>query len=44
MRGAYLLDIFANAVTTGEYLTGQPMKFKSVCKFKVCSGTYARRE
>lgn len=34
--GAFLLDIFANAVTPQEYLTGEPMKFKSVCKFKVC--------
>lgn len=34
-RGSYLLDIFANAVTPTEYLTGAPMKFKSVCKFKV---------
>lgn len=34
-RGEFLLDIFANAVSAGEYLTGQPMKFKSVCKFKV---------
>uniref|UniRef100_A0A914W6V1 LIM zinc-binding domain-containing protein n=1 Tax=Plectus sambesii TaxID=2011161 RepID=A0A914W6V1_9BILA len=34
-RGSMLLDIFANAVTAGEYLTGQPMKFKSVCKFKI---------
>lgn len=33
--GAFLLDIFANAVTPREYLTGEPMKFKSVCKFKV---------
>lgn len=33
--GAFLLDIFANAVTPEEYLTGEPMKFKSVCKFKV---------
>lgn len=33
--GAFLLDIFANAVTPQEYLTGEPMKFKSVCKFKV---------
>lgn len=33
--GAFLLDIFANAVTPKEYLTGEPMKFKSVCKFKV---------
>lgn len=35
--GAFLLDIFANAVTPQEYLTGEPMKFKSVCKFKVRS-------
>ena len=36
--GSLLLDIFANAVTPQEYLTGEPMKFKSVCKFKiVCS-------
>jgi hypothetical protein len=36
--GQLLLDIFANAVTPQEYLTGEPMKFKSVCKFKiVCS-------
>lgn len=34
--GAFLLDIFANAVTPQEYLTGEPMKFKSVCKFKIC--------
>lgn len=33
--GSFLLDIFANAVTPQEYLTGEPMKFKSVCKFKV---------
>ena len=33
--GAMLLDIFANAVTPQEYLTGEPMKFKSVCKFKI---------
>lgn len=33
--GAFLLDIFANAVTPQEYLAGEPMKFKSVCKFKV---------
>ncbi|XP_067124592.1 hillarin-like [Centruroides vittatus] len=33
--GDLLLDIFANAVTPREYLTGEPMKFKSVCKFKV---------
>lgn len=30
-----LLDIFANSVSTDHYLTGQPIKFKSVCKFKV---------
>uniref|UniRef100_A0A0N5AH95 LIM zinc-binding domain-containing protein n=1 Tax=Syphacia muris TaxID=451379 RepID=A0A0N5AH95_9BILA len=30
-----LLDIFANAVSPGHYLTGQPIKFKSVCKFKI---------
>ena len=33
--GAFLLDVFANAVTPKEYLTGEPMKFKSVCKFKI---------
>ncbi|XP_013784133.1 hillarin-like [Limulus polyphemus] len=33
--GAFLLDVFANAVTPQEYLTGEPMKFKSVCKFKI---------
>ncbi|GFQ98102.1 hillarin [Trichonephila clavata] len=33
--GSLLLDIFANAVTPREYLTGEPMKFKSVCKFKI---------
>ncbi|KAL1110495.1 hypothetical protein AAG570_008023, partial [Ranatra chinensis] len=33
--GSFLLDIFANAVTPTEYLTGEPMKFKSVCKFKI---------
>jgi len=30
-----MLDIFANSVSTEHYLTGQPIKFKSVCKFKV---------
>lgn len=30
-----LLDIFCNAVSADHYLTGQPIKFKSVCKFKV---------
>lgn len=33
--GAFLLDIFANYITPQEYLTGDPMKFKSVCKFKI---------
>lgn len=33
--GAFLLDIFANSVTPKEYLTGEPMKFKSVCKFRI---------
>lgn len=33
--GALLLDVFANAVTPREYLTGEPMKFKSVCKFRI---------
>ena len=32
---AFLLDIFANSVTPKEYLTGEPMKFKSVCKFRI---------
>ncbi|OQV22778.1 putative Kyphoscoliosis peptidase [Hypsibius exemplaris] len=35
LSGSYLLDIFANAVTPAEYLAGDPMKFKSVCKFRV---------
>lgn len=30
-----LLDIFCNSVSTDHYLTGQPIKFKSICKFKV---------
>lgn len=30
-----LLDIFCNSVTNNHYLTGQPIKFKSICKFKV---------
>lgn len=30
-----LLDIFANAVSSEHYLTGTPIKFKSICKFKV---------
>jgi hypothetical protein len=38
--GAFLLDIFANAVTPREYLTGEPMKFKSVCKVRLVS-TYS---
>uniref|UniRef100_T1J1X0 Phosphatidic acid phosphatase type 2/haloperoxidase domain-containing protein n=1 Tax=Strigamia maritima TaxID=126957 RepID=T1J1X0_STRMM len=33
--GALLLDVFANSVTPKEYLLGEPMKFKSVCKFKI---------
>jgi len=33
--GDFLLDIFANRLAPKEYLSGQPMKFKSVCKFKV---------
>ncbi|XP_014668665.1 PREDICTED: kyphoscoliosis peptidase-like [Priapulus caudatus] len=33
--GAYILDVFANLVSAGEYMTGQPMRFKSVCKMKV---------
>ncbi|UYV65934.1 Hil [Cordylochernes scorpioides] len=33
--GALLLDLFANAVTPREYLAGDPMKFKSVAKFKI---------
>lgn len=32
-----LLDIFANAVSSEHYLTGTPIKFKSICKFKVCT-------
>ncbi|KAI1720045.1 hillarin [Ditylenchus destructor] len=30
-----LLDIFANSVSADHYLTGEPIKFKSVCKFKI---------
>lgn len=33
--GAYILDIFANSITPSQYITGEPMKFKSVCKFKI---------
>ncbi|XP_013773094.1 hillarin-like [Limulus polyphemus] len=33
--GEFLLDVFANTVTPQEYLKGEPMKFKSVCKFKI---------
>jgi hypothetical protein len=29
-----LLDVFANAVSSEHYLTGTPIKFKSICKFK----------
>ena len=36
--GEYIVDIFANATTPKEYVTGEPMKFKSVSKFKIiCS-------
>lgn len=34
-NGAYILDIFANSTTPTQYVTGEPMKFKSVCKFKI---------
>lgn len=34
-NGAYILDIFANSTTPTQYITGEPMKFKSVCKFKI---------
>lgn len=34
-NGAYLIDIFANATTPKQYISGEPMKFKSVCKFKI---------
>lgn len=34
-NGAYILDIFANSTTATQYITGEPMKFKSVCKFKI---------
>lgn len=33
--GTFIMDIFANATTPREYVTGEPMKFKSVCKFKI---------
>ncbi|KAI1280830.1 Kyphoscoliosis peptidase [Halotydeus destructor] len=33
--GAFIMDIFANATTPREYVTGEPMKFKSVSKFKI---------
>lgn len=29
------MDIFANSVSPEEYLTGEPMKFKSVTKFRI---------
>ncbi|KAI6184150.1 Kyphoscoliosis peptidase [Aphelenchoides bicaudatus] len=29
-----LMDVFANAVSSEHYLTGTPIKFKSICKFK----------
>lgn len=34
-NGSYILDIFANSTTPTQYITGEPMKFKSVCKFKI---------
>lgn len=34
-NGTYILDIFANSTTPTQYITGEPMKFKSVCKFKI---------
>ncbi|XP_027196451.2 peptidase hillarin [Dermatophagoides pteronyssinus] len=33
--GSFIMDIFANSTTPKEYVTGEPMKFKSVCKFKI---------
>lgn len=36
--GAFIMDIFANATTPREYVTGEPMKFKSVSKFKILCG------
>ena len=33
--GQFIMDIFANATTPKEYVTGEPIKFKSVCKFKI---------
>lgn len=33
--GPFILDIFANSITPTQYITGEPMKFKSVCKFKI---------
>lgn len=33
--GWFIMDIFANATTPREYVTGEPMKFKSVSKFKI---------
>ncbi|XP_076355928.1 hillarin-like [Tachypleus tridentatus] len=34
-NNSFLLDVFANVVTPQEYLRGEPMKFKSVGKFKI---------
>lgn len=34
-NGQYIMDIFANSTTPKQYVTGEPMKFKSVCKFKI---------
>uniref|UniRef100_A0A915KUT6 KY-like immunoglobulin-like domain-containing protein n=1 Tax=Romanomermis culicivorax TaxID=13658 RepID=A0A915KUT6_ROMCU len=33
--GDFLLDIFAHETTRNEYLRGKPLKFKSVCKWKI---------
>lgn len=33
--GAFILDIFANSITPNQYISGEPMRFKSVCKFKI---------
>lgn len=33
--GSYVLDVFANLVSADDYMSGQPMRFKSVCKIKI---------
>ncbi|XP_014670774.1 PREDICTED: kyphoscoliosis peptidase-like [Priapulus caudatus] len=36
LKGRYILDVFANLITAGHnYLTGKPMRFKSVCKLGI---------